>query len=235
MWRVMELEIPIQKSASSLIYFIILWFSEWTFFPHPTINRTDCEWDEKRLCGVGSYASQHNTTQSLSYRYVQPREVSTRDTKTLLSPPYASLFFCLCNRIDQDQRSKENAHAHAHTLVVRGSWYAHRSCHLASPRKHVMPPVKSSSAADYEDLVSRQRELEDEIRKVMVGDVDTMNDADKLVPPLTAPAPPKHKKGQAVSIVDLPPVPDKTDTHWDYLLKEMQWCVWYTSMRQEIK
>eukprot|EP00977_Amphora_coffeiformis_P002123 scaffold407_cov168-Amphora_coffeaeformis.AAC.19 len=88
-----------------------------------------------------------------------------------------------------------------------------------------MPPARPA-AADYEDLVSRQKELENEIRKVMgdvVGDV-VVNDTDmNITPPLTAPAPPKHKKGEAVSLVDLPPVPDKTDTHWDYLLKEMQW------------
>lgn len=87
-----------------------------------------------------------------------------------------------------------------------------------------MPPPKSAAAAagDYEDLVARQRELEDEIRGAM-GDV--VVGPDNIIPPLTAPVPPKRKKGEAVSLVELPPVPEKTDTHWDYLLKEMQWYV----------
>lgn len=81
-------------------------------------------------------------------------------------------------------------------------------------------PGPKPSAVDVDALVERQQAVEAQIRSLM-----TTNDNDAPAPPLTAPVAAKRKKGQAVSLTELPPVPDKTDTHWDYLLKEMQWYV----------
>lgn len=92
-----------------------------------------------------------------------------------------------------------------------------------------MPPGKPSTA-DHDDLVARQEELEQDLRQVMGGAKNSDNPTSTPPPPLTAPVPPKRKPGQAVSLVELPPVPDKTDTHWDFLLKEMQW---YVSSQQQ--
>jgi hypothetical protein len=78
-----------------------------------------------------------------------------------------------------------------------------------------MPPPKVNA----DDLVQRQQAVEDSLRHLVAGATDT----DPSLMPLTAPVAPKHKKGQAVSLWELPPVADTTDTHWDYLLKEMQW------------
>ena len=81
-------------------------------------------------------------------------------------------------------------------------------------------PGPKPSAADVDALVERQQAVEEQIRSLMRTND---NDNDAPVPPLTAPVAAKRKKGQAVSLTELPPVTDKTDTHWDYLLKEMQW------------
>ena len=81
-------------------------------------------------------------------------------------------------------------------------------------------PGPKPTAVDVDALVERQQAVEAQIRSLM-----TNNDNDTPAPPLTAPVAAKRKKGQAVSLMELPPVPDKTDTHWDYLLKEMQWYV----------
>ena len=87
-----------------------------------------------------------------------------------------------------------------------------------------MPISKAAAAAAADDLLARQKQVQDEIRRVM-GTSSTADDDTDRPTPVTAPVAPKRKNGQAVSLVELPPIPNKTDTHWDYLLKEMQWYV----------
>lgn len=78
-------------------------------------------------------------------------------------------------------------------------------------------------------LLARQAEIHAELRDLwgnVTNDRASDNqggDGETPCIPLEPPVPPKRKKGQAVSLTELPPVPPKTDVHWDFLCKEMQW------------
>ena len=91
----------------------------------------------------------------------------------------------------------------------------------------VVMPGPARASVDVDALLQRQKQVKHDIRSLM-GDVTATTE---ITPPLTAPVPIKRKKGQAVSLFELPPVPDKIDTHWDYLLKEMQWYVAWFEIR----
>ena len=81
-----------------------------------------------------------------------------------------------------------------------------------------MPPA----APKVDALVARQAEIQTELQDLWRRNNENSNYG--VVPvPLVPPAAPKRKIGEAISLVDLPPVAEKTDVHWDFLCKEMQW------------
>jgi len=69
----------------------------------------------------------------------------------------------------------------------------------------------SSNPSKYQELLLRQGEIRERLEEI-------------AVPPVKV-SPTRKKKGaKLVSLQgDEVPIREKTDTHWDYLMKEMQW------------